>query len=219
VLCPWGCTKFCFEAGHTNLGILIQHYLQKVVFNFSTAEWYQKIHLVESSRNDYIFKEENRDLVLMNPKWPVWPCVVLEEGEGLMVMVCQHHVKHSNTKRLYCHPPQKPNNILSSERSDQLCLGQAQPRTVGNMKASKYNTTMMMTSHQYTFSGADSFYLTSEPHVLSLSVMLMLHKTQSIAKWNDINSLILQFVRDGMMNAELAKYFRERAAKDYPEGS
>jgi hypothetical protein len=82
VLCPWGCTKFCFEAGHTNLGILIQHHLQKVALNFPTAQWYQKIHLVESSRNDYIFEEENCDLVLMSPKWPVQPCVVLEEGEG-----------------------------------------------------------------------------------------------------------------------------------------
>jgi len=219
VLCPWGCTEFCFEAGHTNLGILIQHHLRKVVLNFPTAQWYRKIHFVESSRNDYICEEENRDLVLMNPKWPVQPCVVLEEGEGLMAMVCRHHVKHSDTKRLYLHPPRKPNNILSSERSDQLCPCQAQPRTVGNMKASKYNTTMMMTSQQYTFSGADSIYLTSEPQFSSLSVMLMTHETQSIAKRNDINSLISQFVRDGMMNAELAKNLRERAAEDYPEGS
>ena len=219
VLCPWGCTEFCFEAGHTNLGILIQHHLRKVVLNFPTAQWYRKMHFVESSRNDYICEEENRDLVLMNPKWPVRPCVVLEEGEGLMAMVCRHHMKHSDTKRLYLHPPRKPNNILSSERSDQLCPCQAQPRTVGNMKASKYNTTMMMTSQQYTFSGADSFYLTSEPQFSSLSVMLMTHETQSIAKRNDINSLISQFVRDGMMNAELAKNLRERAAEDYPEGS
>jgi hypothetical protein len=40
VLCPWGCTEFCFEAGHTILGILIQHHLQKIVLNFPTAEWY-----------------------------------------------------------------------------------------------------------------------------------------------------------------------------------
>jgi hypothetical protein len=113
----------------------------------------------------------------------------------------------------------KPNNILSSERSDQLCPCQAQPRTVDNMKASNYNTTMIMTSQQYTFSGADSFYLTSEPQFSSLSVMLMTHEMQSIAKQNDINLWISQFVRDGMMNAELAKKLRKHAAKDYPEGS
>ncbi len=108
---------------------------------------------------------------------------------------------------------------MSSERSDQLCPCQAQPRTVGKMKAFNYNTTMMMTSQQYMFSGADSFYLTSDSQFSSLLVMLMTHKTQSIAKQNDINLLILQFVRDGMMNAELAKNLRKRAAKDYPEGS
>jgi hypothetical protein len=42
---------------------------------------------------------------------------------------------------------------------------------------------------------------------------------QSIARRNDINLLISQFVRDGMMNAELAKNLREHAAKGYPEGS
>ena len=49
--------------------------------------------------------------------------------------------------------------------------------------------------------------------------MLMMHETLSIAKRNDINSLIFQFVRDGMMNAELVKNLRKRAAEDYPEGS
>ncbi len=105
VLCPWGCTEFCFKAGHTNLGILIQHHLQKVVLNFPTAQRYQKIHLAESSCNDYIFEEENHYLVLMISKWPVQPCVVLDEGEKLMVMVCRHHMKHSNTKQLYSNPP------------------------------------------------------------------------------------------------------------------
>ncbi len=47
----------------------------------------------------------------------------------------------------------------------------------------------------------------------------MTHKTQSIAKRNDINLLILQFVRDGMMNEELAKNLHKGAANDYPEGS
>ncbi len=49
--------------------------------------------------------------------------------------------------------------------------------------------------------------------------MLMTQETQPIAKRNDINSLISQFVRDGMMNAELAKNLHELAADDYPEGS
>ncbi len=49
--------------------------------------------------------------------------------------------------------------------------------------------------------------------------MLMTHKMQSIAKRNEIILLILQFVRDEMMNAELAKNLHQGAAKDYPEGS
>ncbi len=48
--------------------------------------------------------------------------------------------------------------------------------------------------------------------------MLMMHKIQSVAKRNNINSLISQFVRDGMMNAELAKNLLKCAAENYPEG-
>jgi hypothetical protein len=54
-----------------------------------------------SSRNDYICEEENCDLVPMNPKWPVRPCVVLEEGEGLMAMVCRHHILVIPTQSRY----------------------------------------------------------------------------------------------------------------------
>ncbi len=49
--------------------------------------------------------------------------------------------------------------------------------------------------------------------------MLMTHETHSIAKQNVIDLLILQFLRDGMMNAELAKNLCKRATKDYPEDS
>jgi hypothetical protein len=31
VLCPWGCTEFCFQAKDFHLGLIIQHHLQKVV--------------------------------------------------------------------------------------------------------------------------------------------------------------------------------------------
>jgi hypothetical protein len=34
VLFTWGCTEFCFDAGNTNLGILIQHNLQRLYSTF-----------------------------------------------------------------------------------------------------------------------------------------------------------------------------------------
>ncbi len=87
VLCPWGCTEFCFQAKHFHLGLIIQHLLQKVVLKFPRSKWYEKLYLVESSCKDYIREDGDYDHVLLNPKWPVRPCVILKENEGLIVMV------------------------------------------------------------------------------------------------------------------------------------
>ncbi len=129
VLCPWGCTEFFFQAKHFHLGLIIQHHLQRVVLKFPHSKWYEKLHLVELSHKDYIREDGNYDHVLLNPKWPVRPCVILEENKGLMVMVCRHHEKHSCMKWLYVYPPWKRHNILSVLQPDQLCLCQIQPRT------------------------------------------------------------------------------------------
>ena len=33
VLCPWGCTEFCFESQHCQMAVLIQNHLRKSVLN------------------------------------------------------------------------------------------------------------------------------------------------------------------------------------------
>jgi hypothetical protein len=98
VLYPWGYMEFCFQAKHFHLGLIIQHHLRKVVLKFPHSKWYKKLHLVESSCKDYIREDGDYDHKLLNPKWPVRPCVILKENEGLMVMVCRHHEKHSCMK-------------------------------------------------------------------------------------------------------------------------
>jgi len=55
------------------------------------SKWYEKLHLVELSCKDYIREDGDYDHVLLNPKWPVMPCVILKDNEGLMVMVCRYH--------------------------------------------------------------------------------------------------------------------------------
>ena len=54
VLCPWGCTEFCFCAQPLNLGLFIQHLLRKVALNLPQREMFDQIHCIESSRDDYI---------------------------------------------------------------------------------------------------------------------------------------------------------------------
>ena len=62
VLYPWGCTEFCFEVGHSNLGLLIQHHLRRVELNMPNSKYYRNLYLVETSRQDYI-RQSKRDYI------------------------------------------------------------------------------------------------------------------------------------------------------------
>ena len=59
VLCPWGCTEFCFEARHCQMALLIQNHLRKVVLNMPNSSYYKNLHLVETSRWDYLRGQES----------------------------------------------------------------------------------------------------------------------------------------------------------------
>ena len=216
VLCPWGCTEFCFQAKHFHLGIIIQHHLRKVVLKFPQGKLYEKLQLVESSRKDYIREDGEYDHVLMNPKWRIRPCVMMTENDGLMVMVCRHHEKYSCMKRLTVHPPRKPDNILSAEAPDQLCPCQIQPRTVQPLKVGKNNTSMGMRLQQISFSGADSFRILTDSPFTRLSRMLLNHESLSISMRQDINALLSQYVNEGVVSADLAENLRIHARNKYP---
>ncbi len=38
VLCPWGCTEFCFQAKHFYVGLIIQHHFRKIVLKFPRSK-------------------------------------------------------------------------------------------------------------------------------------------------------------------------------------
>ena len=54
VLCPWGCTEFCFGARHCQIALLIQNHLRKVVLNMPNSSYHKNLHLVETSQWDYL---------------------------------------------------------------------------------------------------------------------------------------------------------------------
>ena len=60
VLCPWGCTDFCFITGECEYGLIVQKHLRKVQLNFPSANWYTSMHLVDTSRMDYIRDPDER---------------------------------------------------------------------------------------------------------------------------------------------------------------
>ena len=245
VLCPWGCTEFCFEAGHSNLGLLIQHHLRRVELNMPNSKYYRNLYLVETSRQDYI-RQSKRDYIqggdvsldlesprnddipdekvlydniLLKEEWPILPAVELVGGKGLMVMNCRHHRSNNTTKRLYPHPPRKPHHNLSPEKSDQLCPASLQPRLFSPVRACKFNTMFQMSTQQSSFAGVDSMNITTEPRFTRKSAMLGASEALSLAGRQDICHLAAKNVHEGTMLEELKDNLMEESKRLYPKGS
>merc|ERR1711923_608825 len=220
VLCPWGCTEFCFRARNVDLGLFIQHHLRRVQLNFPNNKWYENLYLVETCRDDYFRKDPNDyDKVLLNDNWPILPSITVTENDGLAVLVCRHHATKSSRKRLYHHPPRKPHHNLSSEHSDQLCPTQVHPRQFKPVQVAKYNTMIRMDVQEASYSGVASCNITTSGRFTRPSTMLGCHEMLSIAGRKDINHLVLQNVHEGVMTEHYAWALCSEARQMYPPGS
>jgi len=220
VLCPWGCTEFCFRAHNVDLGLFIQHHLRRVQLNFPNNKWYENLYLVETCCDDYFRKDPNNyDKVLLNDDWPILPSITVTENDGLAVLVCRHHATKSSRKRLYPHPPRKPHHNLSSEHSDQLCPTQVHPRQFKPVQVAKYNTMMRMDVQEASYSGVASCNITTSGRFTRPSTMLGCHEMLSIAGRKDINHLVSQNVHEGVMTEHYAWALWSEARQTYLPGS
>jgi len=102
---------------------------------------------MESSRLDYFRPSQDYDTILMNKKWKVLKSVVMDEKGTPMVLMCCHHYKHSNIKRLHMHPPRKPHHNLSPERADQLSHAIVQAATLQTTRSHKFCSSVRMHIH------------------------------------------------------------------------
>ena len=188
-LCPWGCTGFCFRTSHCNPALLIQHHLRKDVLNMPHSSMYADLFTVETSRQDYLRDEMDYDHVMLNDEWPVLPTVARVPGKGLMVLVCRHHSDSRVRKRLYPHPPRKPDHNLSAEKTNQLSPCVVIQRTAALMRARAFNTTFSMKEQVASYSGIDSMNIGTTGQFNSISPMLKIHELLSIACRSDIKGL------------------------------
>ena len=156
VLCPWGCTEFCHQASRFNAAYLIQHHLPKVQLNFPDSSWYNRLHLYESSRLDYLRPKMNYSSVLMNEEWPIRPTVLVDPEGVLWVCHCRNHRTFQSMKHLHFHLPKKPGHNLSPEEPDQLCSVVVNPQTLRKTKPSAYSTSFRMQSLNTNFQGISS---------------------------------------------------------------
>ena len=206
VLCPWGCSEFCFRTTELNPGLLLQHHLRKVQLNLLQQE-HQKIYSVDSSRLDYIRRDdEDLDYVLLNRDWPILPSVRLSAGGGLIVCTCRHHGSILNRKRLMPHPPRKPHSDpLSSVRTDQLC--QASMRSFMKPAVKKgCNTVPSLNTFSITYQGGWSSDVSIDNGFDNWGERRMSHRHECLSLHRpDIRQIGNLFVNDGRVSSELFK--------------
>ena len=157
VLCPWGCSEFAFRCADFDPSLMIQYHLRSVQLNLPNGN-YEKMHFVDSTRQDYLRdgEHDSPDHVLMNPDWPILPTMSLHSGKGPMVCTCRHHSTASKWKRLCPHPLRKPKGmILSSVRPDQLCQARLQPRIVKPVVKRGLNTVPSLNLFTCGYTGSD----------------------------------------------------------------
>jgi hypothetical protein len=151
IQCPWGCTEYYHKAELFDFSSVYLRFLGSMlkVLKGSTVD------ALESVKEDYI---DSIDYLLLNPDWPITPCVVISSDRCPYVLVCQDHPKGS--KLDYIHPLWSPNGMLPGKQSDQNAHAIVVPRTISPMKAKAHLTTFQMHEMCGSFVGLDTMTLT-----------------------------------------------------------
>ena len=199
VLCPWGCSEFCYKAKEINPSLLIQNQLRKVQLNLP-SNMFGEMYTVETSRVDYIRNEnECKDRTLLNPEWLTLPSMLMLHDGGYVACACRDHDNCSSRKRLYLHPPRKPDGMnLSAVNPDELCQATRQPSIVTPVCRKKNGSTPTNTLHQCSFMGSSSGYVTNGTRFQNKGpkVMNFIHQVHSRER-KDIKQISKAFVNEG----------------------
>ena len=180
VLCPFGCTEFCFKAKEIDWDVILQRYLlDSVLPHFSKS----KPNNLYSMSNHYFRDEDNYDCILLNPKWKIPPTIIFTT-DGLRVLTCRHHGSRDDHLRLY--PPRPPRHNLSADQTDQLSHCVINPRIARPTKQNKFTTTHSMARQFGGFSGLDTMNVTTTGDWSKPSVLMAEHESNILHGRNDL---------------------------------
>lgn len=203
VRCPWGCTEYYHKAQTFDLPSIYLHFLgSKLKVPTGTTDIY-----VGSAREDFV---DSIDFLLMNPKWPITPCVVFDTDTCPYVLVCRDHAKGS--KYDYIHPPRSPNGVLPCRYSDQNAHAVVVPRTISPMKAKAYSTTFQMHEMRGSFLGLDTMSLSDYGRHDFISVIAKNDEVMSYCGRSDIRGLVRRHAATGVIPPWLAGHYETDAA-------
>ena len=183
VLCPWGCTEYIHRCGGIALDLMFQRFLPMIYLPLLSDS--DQMKTVEWARDDF-FREDDDDYDcwLLNDTWKVRPSVSFINGLPKF-LTCRNH--GNGTKKMFLHPPRRPDHILPSASGDQLCHAVLKPRTVKQMKASKYSNSFQMYEQMGGFHGVDSCTLTNVGNFDIRSVILDEDESRTIRNRADIS--------------------------------
>jgi hypothetical protein len=172
VSCPWGCSEFLHRSGTFPLDICIQRYLQQVLLSsFCTIKPAPKdiIHMITSSRDDYLRIDHDDDTILLNPKWKVRPTIIIDNEKGPYILTCRDH--DGGSKLHFIHTCRQPKHILPPPFPDQLCHACVGSRAVRIMRVAKYCTSYYMYNQVGTFNGIGTLNLTTFHNFNTCSIL------------------------------------------------
>ena len=116
VMCPFGCSEYCFKGNHVAWDLVIQRLLLKVLLPHIDKTRY--LH-VQHMWDQYDREDDDFDSIFLNPGWEIRPAIVISESGCPWVVTCRNHGGGSKFQVLYL--PCYPDHHLSAKCTDQLC--------------------------------------------------------------------------------------------------
>ena len=199
VLCPWGCSEYVHKCGHLHLDIVLQRYLKRN--ELSMINEHCKCNYVDSSRDDYLLRDDDYESWLFNNDLKAKPSVAILPGKGAVVLTCRLH--NGGTPKKYFHIPRSPRiSILPAASSDQLAPIVMKPRTIKQMKKSKYCTKFQMVEQRGSFQGIDTFEVTAFKDFGFGSAILDDSESRILSYRPDIRAMLSTYVENGIISQQ-----------------
>ena len=210
ILCPFGCTEFCFHLGHMPFDCIWQRYLPKCIIQLIGNV--EKMKVVRTTRDDYIRTRFDYDRWLYNPDWEVKPSVLIDPVLDPVVISCRNH--HGGTSKYFIYPPRQPGHILPAPYADQMTHTVIKPRTIAPMKAKKYSNQFQMHEQRGTFNGIDTCSVTTFHNFALTSNLLRENEHRSIVNRPDINNLLDKLCVEKKLPSTFVQNIRENARNE-----
>ena len=126
--------------------------------------------------------------ILINYKWKIKPCVLLDTN-SLHAFTCKYHDVGEDKLALFS-PTSTNKNIFNSDIPDQLSHCVKIPRIKKPMKPMKYSTNSYMVQFHSSYHGVDTISVTKKMYFSKISKPLSRHKDATIIGREDINCLL-----------------------------